>query len=103
MGSIFGFLVIGILGDNFGRKITALFCIIVGVIGYLIILFAKTLYVAEVGLFVCGFGIYSSYNIGVTFLSETLENTKRQKILIITQGMFSVGGFAIVFAFYFIK
>ena len=83
MGSIFGFFVIGILGDNFGRKLTALFCIIIGVIGYLVILFAKTLYVAEVGLFVCGFGIYSSYNIGVTFLSETLENKVHLYIIII--------------------
>ena len=68
-GAILGFFVTGILGDNIGRRLTLIICLVSGILGYLIIIFSKSLVVASIGLFVCGFGMETCFNLGLYFVS----------------------------------
>ena len=71
-GAILGFFVTGILADNVGRRITLIVCLSAGIVGYLIIIFASNLTAASIGLFVCGFGIETCFNLGLYLVSEVL-------------------------------
>jgi len=102
-GGILGFFVTGILGDNIGRRLTLIVCLSAGVLGYLIIILAKSLIVASVGLFICGFGIETCFNLGLYFVTEMLENTNRQKIAVFIQAIFCIAGIFSVLAIYVIK
>ena len=102
-GAITGFAIIGLLSDNIGRRLSLIFCLASGTLGYLVILLAPTLFVAGIGNFLVGFGIESSFNLVVYFLSEMLDNTQRQKMLTIIQAFVPVGGMLIALAFYLMK
>ena len=62
----------GYLADNFGRKPTILLCITSQIIGYVIILTAKSLNGAAIGLLVIGVGNDANYNISIVVISENL-------------------------------
>lgn len=102
-GAIVGFFVTGIMGDNVGRRLTMMLCLCAGITGYVIIIVANNLVVASVGLFVCGFGIETCFNLGLYFVSEVLDNRRRQQIGVFIQGIFCVGGLLTVFIFYLLK
>jgi MFS family permease len=102
-GAIVGFFITGILGDNMGRRLTMMVCLGAGITGYVIIILAGNLVGASVGLFVCGFGIETCFNLGLYFVSEVLENRQRQQMGVFIQGVFCVGGLFTVFIFYLFK
>ena len=103
IGAIVGFFITGILGDNLGRRLTMMVCLSASLVGYLIVIFAGSLVAASVGLFVCGFGIETCFNLGLYFVSELLENRRRQRIAVFIQGIFCVGGLFTVLIFYLLK
>lgn len=74
-----------------------------GVLGHLMVMLAPGLTVVEVGMFLVGFSIENCFNVMVMILSEVLENSRRQKITIIFQIFFPVGGIAVVLGFYLFK
>lgn len=57
LGSIFGYICTGPLVDNFGRKITFNACLLLGLTGNLFVASAVNLPLAEIGLFLMGFGL----------------------------------------------
>lgn len=57
LGSIVGYFCTGQLVDNFGRRITFNACMMLGLVGNLMVAGASSLPVAEVGLFLMGFGL----------------------------------------------
>lgn len=62
----------GILGDNIGRRVTLIVCLSAGIVGYVIIILAGNLITVSIGLFVCGFGIETCFNLGLYLVSEVL-------------------------------
>lgn len=103
VGAIVGYLITSVLADNIGRRITILLCEFLSVAGYAIILLAPTLFIAEIGLFMAGFGVQSCLSVCFCVLSEILENSRRQKVEIMMQGWSCVGGCSIVGIFYIFK
>jgi MFS family permease len=43
IGSIVGFIILGMMADNFGRRLTLRICLLTGLIGYLFILVGPSL------------------------------------------------------------
>jgi len=57
LGTIIGLILLGMMADNIGRRISLLVCLVCGLVGLLFILLASKLFVAEIGLFLVGFGL----------------------------------------------
>jgi MFS family permease len=57
IGSIIGYICIGSLADNFGRKLAFNGCLCMATIGNFFVLIAPNLILAEIGLFMMGFGL----------------------------------------------
>ena len=68
-GTILGCIFTGMLGDNFGRKNTLIFSLMISIFGYLLIIFAKSLITASIGLFFAGLGVESCYNLAIIYAS----------------------------------
>lgn len=102
-GAVVGFIIVGILSDNLGRRASLIFCLGLGVLGYIVMLLAKRLYVVGLGNFMVGFSIESAFNLVFCLLNEILENEKRQKMQTFIQAWLPVGGIIIILAFYFFK
>ena len=56
-GAITGFVIISTLADNLGRKLSLVICLVVGTIGYSMMILARSLVVAGLGDFMVGFSI----------------------------------------------
>lgn len=101
-GSFFGYIVISVLVDNFGRKRVMLISYAIATLGMVIVGFASSLPMAGIGLFLTGFGSDSAVNICFYFITETVEDSLRQKYSVIIQFMFSLGGLGNVAYYAFI-
>lgn len=103
VGSIVGYFCTGPLVDNFGRRITFNACLVLGLVGNLMVAGASSLPVAEVGLFLMGFGLENAFNLCFYFLAEQFENKKRQVGLVVIQSCFCGGGLATILWFFLFK
>jgi hypothetical protein len=72
LGAVAGFIIVGILADNIGRRLSLIFCLGLGALGYLVMLTASHLYVAGVGNFMVGFSVESGFNLVFCLLTELL-------------------------------
>lgn len=70
LGSIFGYIFTGSLVDNLGRRLAFNFCLVLGSAGNFLVVISPNLGLAEVGLFMMGFGLENSFNLCFYFLSE---------------------------------
>jgi MFS family permease len=52
-GAVVGYIILGLLSDNIGRKVTL----------YVTLLLASNIYVVEIGMFIIGFGVNGTYNV----------------------------------------
>lgn len=77
LGSIAGYVIGGMLSDNYGRKSMLLFCLITAIGGYTVLLLAGGLGAVSVGMFLVGMGCDASFNVAVMLLSEVLDNLRR--------------------------
>lgn len=102
-GAIAGFVIVGMMSDNVGRRLSLLLCLALGIIGYLIMLLAPTLFIAGIGHFLIGFSIESSFNLVFCLLSEMMENDHRQRMQTFIQAWLPIGGMLIALAFYLVK
>lgn len=102
VGSLCGFVVLGMMADNLGRRTTLIVCLVSAVVGELLILLVNSLVAVEVGMFLAGFGLENAFNLGFYFFSETLENSLRQRAAVVTQFCFCLGGLLMVLSFYLI-
>jgi fucose permease len=69
IGSFFGYLIVSFFIDNTGRKFSMLGSLIISVIGVFIVNISQSLFMAEIGLFISGFGIDSAINISFYFIT----------------------------------
>jgi MFS family permease len=69
VGAIAGYIITSMLADNIGRRVTLLLCELLAVGGYGLTLLAPTLFVAEVGLFIAGFGVQSFFGVSFCLMS----------------------------------
>jgi MFS family permease len=102
VGSLCGFIVLGMMADNLGRRTTLIVCLVSAVVGELLILLVNSLAAVEVGMFLAGFGLENAFNLGFYYFSETLENSLRQRAAVVTQFCFCLGGLLMVLCFYLI-
>ncbi len=72
IGAIAGFIIIGMMSDNSGRRLSLLFCIAAGIVGYAVMLLAHSLFVVGIGYFLVGFSAESIYNLTLCLLSEMM-------------------------------
>lgn len=72
MGSCLGYIVVSLLNDNLGRKKSMQIALSVMLVGLLIVGVSWNLAIAQLGLFFTGFGIDSSINTALYFISETV-------------------------------
>ena len=64
-----GVFLSGPIADNFGRRLTMLLGLLLGVIGHIIIQFAGNLAVVGVGMYLVGLSVESCYNVIICILS----------------------------------
>ena len=69
MGSCLGYILVSLLNDNIGRKRSIAIALTMSTIGVALITFSQSLIMAEIGLFITGFGIDSSINTALYFIS----------------------------------
>lgn len=91
-GSFIGYLVVSWMNDNLGRRKSILIGLGVSFLGILMIASSINLFMAQIGLFLAGFGIDPSINTVFYFIAETVENNSRQKHSTIIQFFFCLAG-----------
>ena len=69
VGNVVGFLGLTLLGDIFGRKVLMMGNLILSLVGTVITLFANSMTMAGVGLFIITCGIQNATNITFYFIS----------------------------------
>jgi MFS family permease len=75
--TIFGYVVLCVLGDYMGRKKIVVAGLVLMVAGITISLFAEELFVAAAGLFLGFVGIQWAFSISFIFISETVAESYR--------------------------
>ena len=91
-----------ILADNLGRRRSILISYGVALSGMFLVGFSTNLLMVGIGLFITGFGCDTAINICFNFITESVENRKRQKHSVIIQFFFSLGGVINIPYFFFI-
>ena len=103
LGSFFGYVLISPLIDNIGRKKSFLISFGIATAGMILVGCAQNLVMVGIGLFFAGFGANSTVNICFYFITETVENQKRQKYCVLIQFCFGLGGIINIAYYYFIQ
>ncbi len=87
-----GYFVVSWMNDNLGRKKSIMIGLILSLLGILSIASSTNLLMAQIGMFLAGFGIDPSISTVFYFIGETVENSLRQKHSTIVQFFFSLAG-----------
>lgn len=103
LGSIVGYLLVGSLVDNFGRRMVFNGCLVIGTFGGLLVSASVHLAMASTGLFLMGLGLENAFNLCFYFLSEAFENKKRQVGGVLIQCCFCLGGLLTICFFFLFK
>ena len=73
-GSVVGYIGMGSIVDNLGRKLTFNLCLLIAVTGNVLIVTIPSLISVEIGLFMMGLGLENAFNLCFYFLSEVFDN-----------------------------
>ena len=57
LGAVCSYAIIGIIADNFGRRKPLVALLTIGFSGFLLVMFASSIEVVAIGMFMVGFGI----------------------------------------------
>ena len=98
-----GYLIVGIAADNFGRRRPLIVLQTIGLIGYLMVLFAPNITFVAIGMFLTGFGSQTCYGLSFSILKEILSNKRRQKMEILCQSLTVIAALGVVGMFYLFK
>jgi len=98
-----GYVVIGIVSDNFGRRYPFLIWQAIGLIGFGLVLMAGDLFMVEVGMFLAGFGTQICFAIIFSIQKEILSNKNRQIMELLVQCFTCLGGIGVILMFYFLQ
>jgi len=69
IGTLVGIPIIGILGDNLGRRFSIILCLGMGVVGYFLIVISQSLTLALIGLCIISFGVESCFGLALFLIS----------------------------------
>lgn len=100
LGTMIGCFFMAILADNSGRRITLVISSWITVAGCLLLVFAQGLWMASLGLVLCGFGSDSVLGTFGSTAAECLNDNFRQKVTSIVQGAFTVGALLVTLFYY---
>ena len=98
-----GYIVIGVVADNFGRKLPFIIWQVIGILGFFIVLLTFSIATTWVGMFMAGFGTQICFAIIFSIQKEILSNKNRQIMEILVQCFTNVGGIGIIIMFYFLQ
>lgn len=96
-------MIVGLMADNVGRRLSLIVCLGVGAVGYMVMLFSVNLTMAGCGHFLVGFSTESSFNLVFCLLSEMLENDQREKMQTFIQAWIPLGAIILVLSFQHFK
>lgn len=103
LGAIAGFVVVGLMSDNLGRKVSLLFALLIGIGGYSAMLLSSSLAMAGIAHFIVGFSCESVFNLTMCYLAEMLDDERRMKMQILVQAFVPFSGVIHVFGLMFLK
>ena len=103
LGAVIGYSITGIIADNYGRRKIWLILQALGLIGFILVLFAPDIYIVALGMFLAGAGVQSSYIVAFPVIKEVLSNEKRQKMEVVTQTFLLLGVLGVIGLFYFLR
>jgi len=103
LGAITGYLFIGIIADNFGRRAPFIIWQAIGLLGALACLLAPDLIVMSIGMFAMGFGTQCCFGLAFSIQKEIMSNYWREKMEILVQTFCCIGGIGIIVLFYYFK
>lgn len=83
-----------------GRKIALVVGCWLTVVGSLSLIFAQQLWMASLGLILCGMGSDSVYATFLSLVAEAVDDNFRQKTSAIIQGFFVVGALVVTLFYY---
>ena len=90
-GMIVAYLFMSIFGDYFGRKTFIIAGLPISIIGILMAILVKNIYLASVGLLIGSFGTQIIFNICFTIISQIVVEEKRESCLVVFQVFYSLG------------
>ncbi len=100
LGAFFGYIFVSFFADNYGRRKTLILSWVACCLGCLVLLLSRSLWMAGIGLFLCGFGTDSGSSLTLSIISEQFNDVSRQKISTLVQGTFTFGSLFITLIYY---
>ena len=101
-GSFLGYIIFSYVSDNFGRRKTMIMSLGLGTLGTIIVALGSNIIMISIGMIMSGAGINVSGGMLFCFLSEGVENLKRQKYSIIIQAGYNIAAIIMTGLYYFI-
>ena len=100
LGSMIGCIIMALWADNHGRKNTLRLAGIVVFVGSVILIFAVDLWMAVIGLLLCGIGSDAALTLFTSMGAEWYEDNHRQKVGSLVQTTYIVGALAVTLFYY---
>jgi MFS family permease len=91
IGSLFGYIIMSHIGDNYGRKKGEYISWLICIAGQLVMLFSVNLPMVGMGSFLLGFGANAAITLHYSFFKELVLGETRSRMVIAIQLAFSVG------------
>jgi len=90
-GQLFGFFFSSIVGDYIRAKYLLLLGLAIGVVGVILVSVSPWVWLCVTGMFLSLGGCIISYNLTFIFITELVEERKRQTHKVVLSAIFSVG------------
>lgn len=91
LGSLFGYILMSHIADNYGRKKGEYIAWIVCIVGQVVTLVSFDIVMVGIGAFLMGFGANGAINIHYSFFKELVLGKTRERMIIAIQLAFSLG------------
>ena len=102
LGALVAFFVSSLIGDLLCSRTIVIMGLVINILSLGVVVFVNNFWIATVGLFFQGFGMFISYNLTYVFVTEMVVESRRQKYKVILAAMFSIGALYDVGLFYII-
>ena len=100
LGPLLSFFFCSIVGDLISGRKLLIGGIVVGILGFFLLIFSWSFWVGVIALFLMMFGVMLSYGLSYIFITELVAENRRQTFKIIISATFSVGALTNVLEFY---
>ena len=100
LGALVAFFVSSLIGDLLCSRTIVIMGLVINILSLGVVVFVNNFWIATVGLFFQGFGMFISYNLTYVFVTEMVGEKWRQKNKITIAGIFSIGALTNVGEYY---